>query len=274
MSKKLISIDVGIKNLAFCLFIINEENKEYIIKKWDVIDVSESEENKCTENACGKPAKFKKDFHFYCLTHSKKQKSHKVLPKTLKASSLKKYKVKELYSILENHQIKVDPKEKKTKLLDMIDEVIRANYLEEIVSKNASTLDFINISKNIYKKCNSLFLEEDKIDCVIIENQIGKIATRMKTIQGMIVQYFIMSGLDVEIIEFISATNKLKDLDIDKNDLKNYSNRKKIGIQKCIELISNNNVNATKIDYFNQHKKKDDLADSFLQGVWYINNKM
>ena len=49
---------------------------------------------------------------------------------------------------------------------------------------------------------------------VIIENQIGPLAIRMKTIQGMIVQYFIMSNLNVEHIEFISASNKLKDCDV------------------------------------------------------------
>ena len=27
-----------------------------------------------------------------------------------------------------------------------------------------------------------------------------------------------------------------------------------------------------KVEYFNGHKKKDDLADSFLQGMWFINN--
>ena len=27
------------------------------------------------------------------------------------------------------------------------------------------------------------------------------------------------------------------------------------------------------IEHFEKHKKKDDLADSFLQGIWYINEK-
>ena len=27
------------------------------------------------------------------------------------------------------------------------------------------------------------------------------------------------------------------------------------------------------INYFNGHKKKDDLSDAFLQGLWFINNK-
>ena len=26
------------------------------------------------------------------------------------------------------------------------------------------------------------------------------------------------------------------------------------------------------IEHFNTHKKKDDLADSFLQGLWFIKN--
>jgi hypothetical protein len=93
----------------------------------------------------------------------------------------------------------------------------------------------------------------------------------MKTIQGMIVQYFIMSNLIVEHIEFISASNKLKDCDA--KDKAKYSDRKKLGIAKCLETITNDFRFNEHIDYFNSHKKKDDLSDSFLQGIWFINNK-
>jgi hypothetical protein len=27
------------------------------------------------------------------------------------------------------------------------------------------------------------------------------------------------------------------------------------------------------VEHFSRHSKKDDLADSFLQGLWYINQK-
>ena len=47
-----------------------------------------------------------------------------------------------------------------------------------------------------------------KIDTVIIENQISTLASRMKTLQGMITQYFIMKNIPQ--IEFISASCKLK----------------------------------------------------------------
>jgi len=93
----------------------------------------------------------------------------------------------------------------------------------------------------------------------------------MKTIQGMIVQYFIMSNSNVEHIEFISASNKLKDCDV--KDKEKYSDRKKLGIAKCLGLLTTDFRFNEHMSYFNSHKKKDDLSDSFLQGLWFINNK-
>ena len=104
------------------------------------------------------------------------------------------------------------------------------------------------------------------ISNVIIENQISPIANRMKTIQGMIAQYFIMRNEDIQ-IDFISAGNKLKDCDI---ELKSkYSDRKKLSIQVCLD-----NIDEEWNSFFKSHSKKDDLADSFLQGLWFINNKI
>ena len=80
-----------------------------------------------------------------------------------------------------------------------------------------------------------------------------------------------MSDVAVDRIEFVSASNKLKDCDA--NEKVNYKDRKKLGIKKCLELLSTNNGFNNKLDYFDSHKKKDDLADSFLQGIWFINNR-
>ena len=86
-----------------------------------------------------------------------------------------------------------------------------------------------------------------------------------------------------ENIEFISAANKLKDSDTklkekDSGDSENvintYNLRKKQGITKCLELITNDHKYNHMLEYFNGHSKKDDLADSFLQGIWFINNKI
>jgi len=88
----------------------------------------------------------------------------------------------------------------------------------------------------------------------------------------MIVQYFIMSNLKVQHIEFISASNKLKEFNI--KEKTKYSDRKKLGIEKCLEKITNDFIFNEHINYFNNHKKKDDLSDSFLQGLWFIKNKI
>jgi len=47
-----------------------------------------------------------------------------------------------------------------------------------------------------------------------------------------------------------------------------------LGVQQCLENISNN-INYTSWEtFFKNHLKKDDLADSFLQGKWFIETKL
>ena len=271
---KILSIDVGIKNLAFCLFEkpLNVDN--FKVTKWDIINLTEEETFKCSfeeKNViCNKPAKFKKDDQCFCNKHSKKQQFIIPTPEQ-KKSFINKQKINKLYEIADNHTIKYDSKIKKTDLVNLINEYIQNNYFETIESKKASEVDLFNIGINIKNKFNEILKNEGKIDYVIIENQIGPLAIRMKTIQGMIVQYFIMSNLNVQYIEFISASNKLKDCD--EKDKEKYSDRKKLGIAKCLGIITTDFRFNEHIEFFNKHKKKDDLSDSFLQGLWFINNK-
>ena len=105
------------------------------------------------------------------------------------------------------------------------------------------------------------------LDRVIIENQIGPLANRMKTIQGMVMQHFIER--DIPIIEEIAASNKLKEF-LQPHQKTTYHERKKIGIQITRDKINNNPSIASWKEHFFTHKKKDDLADSFLQGLWYL----
>jgi hypothetical protein len=272
---KILSIDVGIKNLAFCLFDKSPTAEHFKVTKWDIIDISEQENTIICgfvekNEICIKPAKFKKDDKCYCLKHSKKQQIQ-IPTSEQKPAFINKQKIQKLYEIAESHNIKYQPKTKKADLVKLINEHINLKYFQTIESKKAADVDLFNIGLNIKTKFNKLFENEAKIDYVIIENQIGPLAIRMKTIQGMIVQYFIMSNLNVEHIEFISASNKLKDCDV--KDKSKYSDRKKLGIAKCLELITKDFRFVEHVDYFNKHKKKDDLSDSFLQGMWFINNK-
>jgi hypothetical protein len=73
---KILSIDVGIKNLAYCLFEKTEDSNHFTITKWDTINLSEQQTFKCCliEKGlnCDKPAKFKKGNECFCLKHAKK----------------------------------------------------------------------------------------------------------------------------------------------------------------------------------------------------------
>ena len=91
----------------------------------------------------------------------------------------------------------------------------------------------------------------------------------MKSLQGMIAQYFIMKN--IENIEFISSINKLKPY---LGNLKtNYQQRKKYGVEICKCYLNQFDILIKWQSYFNQNKKKDDLADCFLQALSYFFKK-
>lgn len=270
---KVLSIDVGIKNLAFCLLEKKESSESHKIIKWDSINVVDIETHFCCASEknkpCDKPAKFFKNNCYYCLKHSKKQ-NFQIPTTELTSNFINKQKFQKLLELAEKYNIKYEKPIKKAELVKILNEHIHETCFEPITTSNASKTDLITIGKNIKIKFNEIF-QEDDIDVVIIENQISPIANRMKTIQGMIAQYFIMKKTTQQ-IEFVSAINKLKNDATDKEtkEKTKYSDRKKMGIQKCLELLNNDGSYISWMDYFKTHAKKDDLADSFLQGLWYI----
>ena len=102
---------------------------------------------------------------------------------------------------------------------------------------------------------------------VAIENQISKIASRMKTVQGMLSQYFIMQE-ECPQIEYISSINKLKDLSTNVQE-NSYKQHKKDSVAICKEILTQN-PSLGNFDDLLTISKKDDLADAFLQGIWYL----
>ena len=287
---KILSIDVGIKNLSFCLFeIISQTSNDLKIIKWDNIDLSEKTESKCIEvdknGLCDKPAKFMKEGKCYCLKHSKK---HNFLQPTqeLKPSYLNKQKIQNLIILANKYKIKYEIPAKKLVLIGLLTEFANKNCYIPIEKSSAPKINLVTIGRNIQHKFDDILEGHVKtIDTIIIENQIGPIANKMKTIQGMLSQYFIMKNNNIE-IEFISALNKLKDY-IPKNkenkefkenkykpEKMDYKQRKKLGIQTCLEMVNTDFRFKEWESFFSKHNKKDDLSDCFLQGMWYIKYKI
>ena len=294
---KILSIDIGIKNLACCLFEKPQGSEIFHILKWDVVNLSQEDECKtcCFNNLedksktnskskskskkvvkepnviCGRPAKFTKNEFHYCLAHAKKQ-EYKFVTPDLKQIFLNKQKLQKLVEIADKYGLTKDTTLKKADLLSLINSYREKNCFENVAaSKNASEINLVTIGKNIKTKFGLLFGDDLVIDHVIIENQISPLANRMKTIQGMVAQYFIMTGTGHN-IEFVSASNKLKAFS--KEDKEKYSDRKKLGVSKSLEIMETQSNYGDKIEFFKAHKKKDDLADCFLQGLWFISTPL
>jgi hypothetical protein len=172
----------------------------------------------------------------------------------------------------------------------MIQQELDKNYLENIENVRADQIDLLTLGRNMMTELDKFIssytsnlesigdlgdlgkmggLEKYKIDIVIIENQISTIASRMKTLQGMIAQYFIMRGTPC--IEFISAANKLKMFMTKKKTT--YTERKIESVEVTKELLEKLPQFEKYRGCLEKNKKKDDLADCFLQGIYYLTLK-
>jgi len=298
---KLISFDIGIKNMAYCIFHL-ETSSQPIIYDWNILNLMEKEETeknicscylkpknkKMSAKICGKIAKFSKNTQYFCEKHAKTNSEYILPSKETSPSFFNKMKVDELKTTYNKIKIFNDCENlKKQHLLDKINNFYKEKCFIPIINKkkkSANETDLIIIGKNMKTLLNQIVGIQD-ITHVIIENQISPIANRMKTIQGMLAQYFIMINNDIT-IEFVSSSNKLRSFENgeklenvflgntisetkEKTQSKIYKKHKVDGVTKCSQILEKNE-DFKKWAHVLQTKKKDDLADCFLQGIWYL----
>ena len=261
----IISFDVGIKNLAFCVLNLNDDI--FTIKQWDIVNLCE-EKQLCLENVnnkqCHKEATFFKNTDCYCKIHAR-NKNYIIPPKELTIKNLKKLKINDLIELANKYELNCGIKTTKNAVLEKINILLHDKYFDIIKKDKAETYDLVQLGINMRDKLDKI-INFDEIDLVIIENQISPLANRMKTLQGMIAQYFIMKN--VNNIIFYSASNKLKPF-LD-NQTTTYKERKQLSIEITRQLLNGYSQINKWISFFSIHSKKDDLADSFLQGLSYF----
>ena len=124
----------------------------------------------------------------------------------------------------------------------------------ELCDKNtkASCVDNIIIGMNMYKILDEI-LSSYKFDVILIENQIGRNAIKMKTIQGMLNMYFVMREYDNTNIINYNAVHKLKYFL--KNKKTTYAERKKLSKQ-ITEQLCKNYYGDQMFNYYKKFKKK------------------
>ena len=101
---------------------------------------------------------------------------------------------------------------------------------------------------------------------ILIEKQPGKNKT-MKSVENFLHSYFIIKLKESETIIY-DARHKVPDVVGSGKAL--YRQRKQTAITRCEEYITTG-INVNWLDMFKKSKKKDDLADTYLQGLSYIN---
>lgn len=147
---------------------------------------------------------------------------------------------------------------KEWNVLELCDKTVKASHANNV----DIGMNMMNQLDEISQTNNYTF------DRIIIENQIGKNAIKMKTIQNMLNMYFVMRGYTIEHIINYNAVNKLKYFT--ENKKTTYAERKKLS-KNITQQLCKSYYGEDIFLFYKSFKKKDDLADCLLQVIDYIN---
>jgi hypothetical protein len=102
---------------------------------------------------------------------------------------------------------------------------------------------------------------------ILIEKQPGQ-NKKMKTVENFLQAYFVIKSPESETIIY-DARHKVPD--VAGPGKARYRQRKQTAIVRCKEFVEKGPSNKNWIEHFKKSKKKDDLADTVLQALSYIN---
>lgn len=220
---KILSWDVGIYNLSYC--ILEEKEDSIKIIEWDIINLVDNDDMKKNRSL---------------IFENIPRKLHEN-PKLLDVDivvienqpSLKNPQMKSIQMILYSYFLILGK---------IIGNGENANYIDKIVFCSAS---------------NKLKVYDGP--AIILEEKISKRKKKViETSESVNESANISEIIIEENIPIIK--NKKKSL--------NYADKKRLAIEHAKYFITK--YDEKYFDFFNSHKKKDDLADSFLQGLYFL----
>jgi len=251
---KVVSFDVGLRNLAYCV-LEGTTRSDVKILDWNIIDVLGESAGvgaaRCFK--CKTAARYEHaaEGTFACAKHAPRKK------KNATKTELTKRSPEDLRAEVAKLGLTTDAT-KKTDLVKLIYNHAKQNTWKKCVSSSTSgsVMDF---APAIIKCLDARAASWANADVVCVENQPER---RMYAVQAMLQMYFSMKGLKSE---GVSATHKLSNIITTEDATTSYKGRKKTGISHAYVLVPKENQ-----EHFSKHPKKDDLADSFLQGLWVL----
>lgn len=308
-TKKILSFDVGIKNLAYCVIEKNILENNFKILNWGIINLLENDvkcmyilkggkkcDNQANFNLSSKDGEliFPNETNNFlcCNTHKeksvpqivkydwKKNKNNEIHPICLYCNNFAEYFIStnNYCGYCEEHFIKYSKKFPKN------------ICQKKITVMNCDDFPLLDLGKILFQKL-ATFGDFLKVDEVLIENQPGrlqgriKVGNKIKTIASFIFSYFILKGIlenNISDVKFISASNKLK---IDSKTTNSIIKNKKNIIDNVKETKKNYDltknlgkeycktlITPQDMEILDKYKKKDDMCDAFLQGFQYLFN--
>jgi hypothetical protein len=153
----------------------------------------------------------------------------------------------------------------------------------KLLDDRVKTISYDKLTQSIYDFLVPKF-DDMEIDYVVIENQPAIKNPKMKNVQMTVYNYFTMknyrNGKSLSSVNFISASCKLKickEMGIEIKGGSKYSKNKKKSIEAVTRILtsvenSQEPDEVYNLEYFCKHKKKDDLSDTLLQGLFFIKN--
>lgn len=251
---KIVSFDVGLRNLSYCV-LEGTSRTDVKILDWNIIDVLGEQAGvgaaRC--HKCSAAARYEhaSEGIFACSRHTPKKK------KAPTKTALGKKSVSELQAELSTCGLTTDAT-KKPDLVKLLYNHYKQNTWKKCVS-SALSGSVLDQAPALIKSLDARTSSWKNADIIAVENQPER---RMYAVQAMIQMYFSMKGMKCE---GVSATHKLSNIVTVDDSVRSYRGRKNTGILHARVLVPLENQ-----EHFDKHKKKDDLADSFLQGLWVL----
>lgn len=339
--RKVLSFDVGIINLAYCLLEIDDVNQTFKINKWGIIDLADNRATcsfiKNTGEFCDKIANHvvkinQHNIYHYCKAHVTKTEL-KIQPICFKWWNVDSDDIEKCNmcsksgefcsNLIEGQYCKTHQKlitsrhnfycaaKKCTNIVNQglyllkpdidengnddhecryelecgwcnthFDDEYRALLKKKTkkISQNSNKISLLSLGSSMYQKLDQI-PDLLMVDEVLVENQPTLINPTMKSVSAMLFSYFIMRGIHekektrstIKSINFCSPANKItvggkevgEKLDEAADD-KVYKLTKTLGVKFCKALIADNDEWTQILE---SHKKQDDMADAFLQGI-------
>lgn len=298
---KILGIDVGIKNLGYCIIGSDQNICKPLSQNWNIINLLEDVKvtccgTNCTNNPtktcmindikyyfCGKHKKLYQDLinsnPIVCLPCEKSVKCEHTMSCKTKSMWVfnkknicdKHWKMTEKNLIKERsyvpYKLKVDEMSKhdiKVKLIQKLEEHKELFLNVDYVLIENQPMDIGNSFRNKFKK--------------------STFNPTMKSISDTIYAWFLINGEALHperinpIVKFYLASNKLKVNDKQsvfdekiENSNKKYKTRKILSVEETINILKHKKEELKHLESF---KKQDDICDAFLHAVSFVQNTL